>query len=148
MTFTVISESVRLAIDRANRLAAETGHEHMDTVHLLFGLLVDDAAMSTLLLTNLEVDVGALRSEIDQCVRGIRDNEAIELPSSQPRSKRSIDSAFALAASMQHACVECDHVLLGLLQESESMAGQLLDRHDVNFDVAIVEFLKRRGTEC
>ncbi|MEO1994743.1 MAG: Clp protease N-terminal domain-containing protein [Planctomycetaceae bacterium] len=75
------------------------------------------------------------------------DNQVIEIPASPPRSKRTIDSAFALAASMQHACVDCDHVLLGLLQESESTAGQLLARHDVIFDVAIVEFLKRRDTD-
>ena len=100
--YTAISENVRVAIDRANRLAAEAEREHLGTVHLLFAVLVDDVGMSARVLTNLGVDVSALRADIDQCLHAVTDKAARD---SLPGSKRVIDTAFALADDMQHACV-------------------------------------------
>ena len=148
MVYTVLSENARLAIDRANRLAAENGHDHMDTAHLLLAVLVDEADMSARVLMNLGVDLSALRADIEQCLQVTVDNEDVETPSVLPGAKRIIDSAFALAAGMQHACVDCDHVLLGLLQESAGAAVELLARHGVTFDSVVVEVHKQRDTRC
>ncbi len=49
---------------------------------------------------------------------------------------RAIESAASLATSMKHESVDCEHFLLGLLQESEGLAAQLLFRHGVTFEAA------------
>jgi ATP-dependent Clp protease ATP-binding subunit ClpC len=136
--------NARQAMFIASRVANEAGHEYIGTGHILIGILRDDAAIPSRALANLGVDVLAFRSEVDQSIKSITDNESTEPLTVPPRSKRAIELALALASGMNHEFVDCEHFLLGLLQEGEGLAAQLLGKRGVTFEAADAEIAKLR----
>jgi len=142
--YALFAESARQAMLIANRVANEAGHEYIGTAHILIGILHDGSAIPSRALVNLGVDVPAFRSDVDQAIKGAKDSETMEALTSPPRSKRAIELALALVSSMKHELVDCEHLLLGLLQEGEGLAAQLLGTHGVTFEAANTEVAKLR----
>lgn len=139
------TDNAKLALFNANCVANEVGQECIGTAHILIAILHDDTAIASRALVNLGVDVAALRSDLDQSINAATDNESTEPLISASRSKHAIELALALAGNMKHQLVDCEHFLLGLIQEGEGLAARILSKHGVTFEAAQAEVARLRA---
>jgi ATP-dependent Clp protease ATP-binding subunit ClpA len=111
----------------ANREAQLFNHEYIGTEHILLGLVKEGRGTGAKVLNYLGVDMKRLRPEVEKLVkRGHPDRVTKGRLAQTPRAKRVINHAFDEAKALNHKDVGTGHILLGLLRESESIAGQVL----------------------
>ncbi len=118
--------------ERANRvlrLAQEEAlalrHPAIGTEHILLGILREGDSVAARALTNLGVNIKAVREEVRKV---IRPGEAVvggELGLT-PRAKRVLELANEEARRQGVNYVGTEHLLLGLLEEGEGLAAQVL----------------------
>ena len=114
---------LRLARQEAQRLHSE----FIETEHILLGIALEGGGVAAKVLLNLNVDPKRIRQEIEKYVTPA-DPPAMmigEYPFS-PRAKRSIELAGEAAASLGHDVIGTEHVLMGLLKETEGIGARVL----------------------
>jgi ATP-dependent Clp protease ATP-binding subunit ClpC len=112
----------------AARRAAELGRNEVDTEHLLYALTESDVVRT--ILDQFKVSVDELRRQIDQeNRRGNRaEDETAEIGVS-PRIKDALARAFAASREFGHSYVGPEHLLIGLAEEGEGVAADVLRRY-------------------
>lgn len=134
---------ILLASDEARRFR----HEYIGTEHLLLGLIGEGSGIGANVLRNLDVDLAAVRRQVERIVQHGPDEDAAvagRLPHT-PRAKKVIDYAIEGARALGHNFVGTEHLLLGLLREGEGVAAQVLMNLGLNFDDARTEVLNLLG---
>ena len=112
----------------AARRAVELGRNEVDTEHLLYALTESDVVRT--ILDQFKVSVDELRRQIDQeNRRGNRaEDETAEIAVS-PRIKDALARAFAASREFGHSYVGPEHLLIGLAEEGEGVAADVLRRY-------------------
>ncbi len=113
--------SLNLAIDSASRM----GHTYVGTEHLLLGLLKENGGAAAAVLNengiteeNLQ---GLMLTEIG------RGNKTLLTPDHfTPRAKRVIESAIREAGAEQKSYVGTEHILIGILSDSDNYATRFI----------------------
>ena len=132
----------RRAVVSAQGAARRMGHDHVDTEHLLLGILAagPDAAGATVLqrsgLTSAEVE-----TEIESAVGRRREPTKGHIPFSAG-AKRALELSLPEAIASGHG-LGTEHLLLALMRERTGLAAQLLARHGVELD-RVVAFVRER----
>jgi ATP-dependent Clp protease ATP-binding subunit ClpC len=119
--------------DRANKVTAMAGqearrfgHKQIDTEHLLLGLFKEGHGTAAKVLKNIKVDMDKLLREVKK-LPGSRRNAVTGGQISQtPRAKKVIGYAAEEAEAMKKDCIGTEHILLGLLRETECVAATVL----------------------
>jgi ATP-dependent Clp protease ATP-binding subunit ClpC len=112
---------MELAVCEAGRF----NHEYLGTEHNLLGL-VKGSGVAIDILKNLNVGPREIRLEVEKILSSSPDVVTTgELPFT-PRAKRVIDNALEEARILNRSLVGSEHILLGLLRDSESAAFQIL----------------------
>src|SRR5262245_4989157 len=113
---------VQLARDEAWRL----NHEYLGTEHLLLGLLREGTGTAINVLDNLHVERASIKGQIEAVVfPGAQTVTLAQLPAT-PRAKKAVEHALEESLSLKHNYLGTEHILLGLLHEQASVAGQVL----------------------
>ena len=113
-------------IELAHEAAAELGHSFVGTEHLLVGLCREEEGMGSGILRQAGLDAAAARTlaaELTPC--GTPDAPAQGF---SPNARRVIELACRDAQRLGHSCVGTEHLLMGLLRESECGACRVLRR--------------------
>jgi ATP-dependent Clp protease ATP-binding subunit ClpC len=123
--------TVVLAVDECRRL----GHAQIDPAHLLLGLLMQDDAMASRLLTNFGVDVGAMRRDVEHAMRlgSLPPQHAGHIPFN-PQTKQVIDLALREASKLRHRHIGTQHLLLALIGADGSTAATALQAAGVDLE--------------
>ena len=120
------------AIQGAQDIALEYGHQQIEQAHLLMALVQDGEGLIPQLLQKMQVDAGAMPS-FAAAVK----NEVQKLPrvsgSGREQGKiyvaqdvdRALKSAESAAASMKDEYISVEHILLGLLDSANSALKEL-----------------------
>ena len=118
------------AINIANEIAAELGHNYIGTEHLLYGLIEEGSGLASKVLQDQGLTSEKVLEEIDELIgRG----EAIDKPAGfTPRTKRVIENAFIEAKKMGNDFIGTEHLLIGIMVEGDSIAVRILMDSDVN----------------
>jgi ATP-dependent Clp protease ATP-binding subunit ClpC len=99
----------------------------VDTEHLLYALAEDDVTKE--ILRQFKIDPGEIKSYIDQSApKGRGRGETKEIGIS-PRVKSVLEAAFRSAQELGHGYIGPEHLFLGLVEEEDGMAGELLRRY-------------------
>ena len=109
------------ALELAQDLAMELGHNYIGTEHLLYGLAEEGTGVASQVLINQNIKKEII--EIVGAGNPINDPEEVGFT---PRSKRVIESAFIDARSMGSEYIGTEHILLGILKEGDSVAARIL----------------------
>jgi ATP-dependent Clp protease ATP-binding subunit ClpC len=110
----------------ANQEAQRFNHDVIGTEHILLGLVKEGSGVGATVLKNFDVDIKKLRLEVEKHVKSGPDMVTMgKLPQS-PRAKKVIEYAIEEARALNHNYVGTEHILLGLLRESEGIAAQVL----------------------
>ncbi len=119
--FDRFTDRARKVMALANQHAQRYNNEFIGTEHILIGLLKVGSGTSDAVLKNLDVDIKELvRSGPDMGPMG-------KLPQT-PKAKKVIEYAIEEAKSLSHKYVGTEHILLGLLRETEGIPAQLFMR--------------------
>ena len=128
------------AIELANEVALELGHNYIGTEHILYGLVKEGSGVACRVLKNQEV---APDSVIDKMIELIGQEEAItETLGFTPRTKRVIENAFIEARKLGYNYIGTEHLLIGILREGDCIAARILLELNVNIPRLYSEIIK------
>ncbi len=124
--FERFTDRARKVMALANQEAQRFNHEYIGTEHILLGLVKEGSGVGAQVLKNLDVDIKKLRLEIEKLVKSGPDMVTMGKLPQTPRAKKVIEFAIEEARSLNHNYVGTEHILLGLLRETEGIAAQVL----------------------
>lgn len=125
-----ISENTKEIIQQAAETAVEFGRREVDTEHLLYALADSDVAQEIFkqFKLNSEDIKGYIETNAPKGDQKSTDKEKIEVTVS-PRVKQILEEAFSASRQLGHSYIGPEHLLIGLLQEDEGMAGDILRKY-------------------
>jgi ATP-dependent Clp protease ATP-binding subunit ClpC len=126
-------QTIALAREEVLRL----NHNFLGTEHLLLGLVKLDKGVAANVLHHLGVDLNSLRIHVENSVGYGPEPKLTGNIAYTPRTKRVFEFAVREAKSLHHAYVSTDHLLLGMLDEAESVAARVL-QHDFKLDLDVL----------
>jgi ATP-dependent Clp protease ATP-binding subunit ClpA len=127
--------------DRAKRVLALSqdeairfNHNYIGTEHLLLGLVREGEGVAARVLDSLGVELSRVRTAIEFTIgRGDSTKSPSEITLS-PQVKKVIDLAIDEARRLGHSHVGTEHLLLGIVRESESTAAKVLGSFGVTLE--------------
>ena len=141
--FQHFTDNARRAMSSANEQARRLNHKYIGTEHIFLGLLKQDNSKAAAILTILGVDTKKMLSELEQLIKLKNDTDT---PSSQQQqtqhAKKVIEYAAEEAKNFEHDFIGTEHIFLGLLRVSESIASQVLINLGVTTEAARMEIEK------
>jgi len=126
-----LSEHTKDLLQRAARTAAEFGRREVDTEHLLHALTESDVVHT--ILEQFKISPEELRRQIEaEAPRGrAKPDEGGEIGVT-PRVKSALGRAFSASHELGHSYVGPEHLLVGLAEEDEGTASELLRRYGLS----------------
>jgi len=124
--FERFTDRARKVMALANQEAQRFNHEYIGTEHILLGLVKEGSGVGATVLKNLDVDIKKLRLEVEKLVKSGPDMVTMGKLPQTPRAKKVIEYAIEEARALNHNYVGTEHLLLGLLRETEGIAAQVL----------------------
>lgn len=118
-----------LAQEEARRLQ----HPYLGTEHLLLGLIQEGEGLAAKVLTNLGIDLNRLRQAVEEIVgpgeRAVEGEVCLT-----PRAKKVLELAADEARRLKHSFIGTEHLLLGLLRESDGIACEVLENLGIRLE--------------
>lgn len=127
------TEKARRVIFFARYEASQYGSPHIETEHLLLGLLREDRRLALHVLPGLG-ESASIRQEIESQIK-VREriSATVEMPISE-ECRRVLNFAAQEAATLESGYIETFHLLLGLLREENCLAARVLAKHGAILD--------------
>ena len=114
------------ALEIANELAMELGHNYIGTEHILYGLSKEGTGVASKVLELQEVTPTNIITEIEMLIgkgEPLAENDSVEFT---PRSKRVIENAFIEARKLGSEFIGTEHLLIGIMREGDSVAVRIM----------------------
>ncbi|MDB5164700.1 MAG: ATPase with chaperone, ATP-binding subunit [Candidatus Saccharibacteria bacterium] len=122
-----LSEHAKEIIQQAAETAVNFGRREVDTEHLLYALMDSDVVQQILKQFQLKTDdlKHYIETHAPRDEHAKPESETIEITVS-PRVKQVLALAFQTSRELGHSYVGPEHLLIGLVQEDEGFAGEVL----------------------
>ena len=113
---------INIASEEAKRLH----HDYIGTEHLLLGIVNETSGVAAAVLESLNIDLNMVKLEIENMVPPGSDTITIgEIPFTT-QAKKALEYAHEEAGKLGHNYIGTEHMLLGLIRESEGIAARVL----------------------
>ena len=139
------------AIQGAQDIALEYGHQQIEQAHLLMALVQDGEGLIPQLLTNMGLTLpsfqAAVQHEVEKLPRvsgGGREADKVYVAQDVDRALKSAESA---AASMKDEYISVEHILLGLLDSANSALKELFRTYNVQKEGVLQALTNVRGNQ-
>ncbi len=126
------TNSAQKAIEIANDVAIELGHNYIGTEHILYGLVKEGTGVASKVLLNQNITADAIYSDIVELIGKEENNVTEETIGFTPRTKRVIENAFREARKLGSDYIGTEHILIGIMREGDSIAVRIM--LDLNID--------------
>ncbi len=113
-------------LQEAATKASEFGRAEVDTEHLLLTLIESDVIRT--LLEQFKINVDDLRQHIDNDAKRGKESEGGEIGVS-PRLKDALNRSLVASNELGHSYVGPEHLLIGLAEEGEGLAADILRKY-------------------
>lgn len=113
------------AIQLADEIASNLGHNYIGTEHLIYGLVEEGTGIASKVLQNQGITSEKILEEIDSLI-GIIDGVDSTPMGFTPRTKRVIENAFIEAKKMGNEYIGTEHLLIGIMVEGDSIAVRIM----------------------
>jgi ATP-dependent Clp protease ATP-binding subunit ClpC len=121
-----LTDRAKEVMQLANQEAQRFNHEYIGTEHILLGLVKEGFGVAATALKNLGVDLQRIRLEVEKLVpKGAERITAGGLPVTEG-AKQILDYSLEEARNLNQNYVATEHLLLGILRESGTVAAQVL----------------------
>ena len=129
------------AIEIANEIAMDFGHNYIGTEHLLYGLVKEGSGIASRVLQNQGVTSEQVEEQMDILV-GRADEKEENILGFTPRTKRVIENAYRESRNLGSDFIGTEHILIGILREGDSVAVRIILNLDVNIQKLYNEIIK------
>jgi len=116
------------ALELANDIALEFGHNYIGTEHILYGLAQEGTGIASKVLENQNVTPDRIMQEIEELIGREEREEGIEPETIgfTPRTKKVIENAFREARKLGSEYIGTEHLLVGIMREGDSVAVRIM----------------------
>ncbi len=132
----------------ARREADRLQHNFIGTEHILLGLLKQGQGIAIEMLQEMNVDIKTLIHTLNSNIKkGEFSSEDGNIPYT-PRVRKMLSMAAQQAEKLNHSYIGTEHLLLGLVCDSEGLAGKILRHFEVTLERArqvLIDNLNRKG---
>lgn len=145
--FNHFTTKAKEAIRKAHELAIERGQNHVNPMHLLAALILQEESMVTSILEKLDIDTILLTDSILEAIENPETGATLS-PSYQiyltPELAQSIEVSTKIANSLQDEFVSTEHLFIAIL-EGQGQARELLSRFKISKEkvLKVVEELRQ-----
>ena len=129
------SELARKVFSYAQEHAQRVGSPNVDNSHLLLGLLREESCRAYTILDALAVNVSLLRDRVNALIEPGTAAPSAEMTLTLS-AKRTVDSAYAEARDLHNNFIGTEHLLLGVIGDTNSPLGLLLAEMNVTVERA------------
>lgn len=137
------------AIRRAHELAIERGQNHVNPLHLLSALIIQEESMVTAILEKLEVDIILLSDSIAEVIETAQTGATISQSYQiylTPELAQAIENSAKVAATLGDEFISTEHLFIALL-EVPSPALDLISKFRIDKAAVIRVLEELRSTK-
>ena len=145
-SFKGFTEKGNLALNCAIASAEDLGHTYIGSEHLLLGLLKAEGSVAYSLLTKAGVTAQSLE-EITKNTVGFGTPTNLSPDYLTPRSKKVIDYALSCIGMGNIQIAGTEHILIGILLQSDSYAIRFLTESGVDYKSLLEEAIDVSGVK-
>ena len=128
------------AIEIANEIALELGHKYIGTEHILYGLSKEGSGVASKVLENQEINAEKIYDKIIELIG--KEEKISETLGFTPRTKKVVENSFIEARKLGYDYIGTEHLLIGILRESDSVAVRIILELNVNIPKLYNEIIK------
>jgi ATP-dependent Clp protease ATP-binding subunit ClpB len=148
MRFDKFTLKVQEALQEAQGLAAQYGHQALDVEHLLVSFLKQPEGIVSVILKKLGADPRRIEGEVRKSLE--------KLPSIQgaagqsymtPRLNRVLDAGLSEAARLTDEYVSAEHILVAMADEKEGPLAKILTADGITKDAIFKVLVEIRGNQ-
>lgn len=125
------TNSAQIALEIANNIAIDLGHNYIGTEHLLYGLVKEGTGIASKVLENQNITEENVLEKIEELV-GVGETPSAGTLGLTPRTKRVIENAFREARKLGSEYIGTEHLLIGIMREGDSIAVRIMLDLQVN----------------
>lgn len=119
------TEKAQRALNTALMAARELGHTYIGSEHILVGLTKNNDGVAAQALLSKGIDAQKVTDVIIQSM-GKGNPTAVNASDMTPRTKRILEMSAYAASRYGHGYIGTEHILLALLEESDSVANKII----------------------
>jgi len=127
------SKRARRSLAYAQEEAQRLNHSYIGTEHLLLGLVRQENSVAARVLRSLGVEAEKVRRAVEEII-GRGERKVVGRIGLSPRTKSIIELAVGQAGSMGNNYIGTEHLLLGLVEDGEGVAVDVLNSLGVTME--------------
>lgn len=117
------TDNAKSVIISANSFANDHKNKEILPIHIFLGLLANLTNLTKQIFAQANIDVESTKSQMESVLDALpkrEDNTTSEEPEFGERTKKLLNDSFLIAGNLSHVYVGSEHLLLALLELSES----------------------------
>ena len=134
------TNKAKIAIEIANDISIQLGHNYIGTEHILYGLVKEGEGIAAKVLNNKGITEENVKEKIEELL-GIG-KEIKETLGFTPRTKRVLENAFLEAKRIGYNYIGTEHLLLAIMKEEDCVAVRIITDLDVEISKIYSEIAK------
>jgi ATP-dependent Clp protease ATP-binding subunit ClpC len=144
------SPRVKDVITYSKEEALRLGHDFIGTEHLMLGILRNGDGKAIHILNNLSVDLNLLRRKVEilspasPAMEGNNEKKNLHLTR---QAERALKTTFLEAKVFQSTSISTAHLLLCILRNENDPTTKLLNKLNIDYDVAKEQYLNMTPSE-
>jgi len=142
--FTVMSQE---AIQKAQGLAEEKGHQEIRPEHLLASFLAQDENIVNAILAKIGAPAAKIRADIDAALARLPKVSGGGETTLSPALRQILDEARKVADELKDEYVSTEHLFLAMLKDGKNEASRILRANGVDEDAVLKALAAVRGSQ-
>ena len=134
------------ALQAAQEMAARSGQQQIEPLHLLWALIAQNDGVVPPLLEKLGTSPAQLASEVDRQIQRLPKVSGVSDQYLSRASNEALERAFDEAQRLKDEYVSTEHILLGMTKSEHDPAAQLLARVGATHDAILQAMTAIRGS--
>src|SRR6185295_13459155 len=143
--FDRFTDRAKKVMNLARQEAQRFNHEYLGTEHILLGLVQEGSGVAANVLKNMSIDLNKIRTEVEKIVKSGPSMVTMGQLPFTPRAKKVLELSMEEAGNLGHNYIGTEHLLLGLIKESEGIAARVLTNLGVKLEDVREEVLEFLG---
>jgi len=139
--FERFTDRARRVVVIAQEEARALEHSYVGPEHILLGLVREGQGVAARALTELGVDLGAVRQQTEDLIGRGEHSPSGHIPFT-PRAKKLLELSLREALQLGHNYIGTEHLLLAVLREGENVGAQVLVRMGTDLNQVRLQVLK------
>ena len=132
-----LSQNVKNAISNSRDEAIRLKNSAIGVEHLFLGILREKDCSAVMFLASLDVDLSAVKKQIENTIGETDNNIRYDDDSSLPmlrQTEKVLRLSFLESTSLGCKEIKTEHLVLAILKEGENLVAKLLNKSDVTYD--------------